>query len=189
MGYQQIADELLVKLLKVDDEESFREIYVRYFKVLFRLGLKKLDDSEKVEDCVQDIFMNIWEKRHSNTINNLEAYLKNALKYKIIDIYRQKIVLEEIPSNANLETLATSSEHNLTIKEINFIIVEQLKKLPPKTNTIFQLSRFQYKSAREIAEMLNIPERTVEYHISKALEHLRFHLKDYTTILVFLNQI
>ena len=51
-----------------------------------------------------------------------------------------------------------------------------------KTREIFTLNRLEGRSVIEIARLLNLPERTVEYHITVALRHLRGHLKEYIVL-------
>ena len=51
-----------------------------------------------------------------------------------------------------------------------------MRKLPEKTSRVFQLSRFENRPVKEIAEELNISEKAVEYHITKSLKALRENL-------------
>ena len=71
--------------------------------------------------------------------------------------------------------------------DIQEIIDDTLKHLGERTETIFRLSRFEGITNREIAAELGISEKTVEYHISKALKELRVSLEDYLPMLLFFN--
>ena len=71
--------------------------------------------------------------------------------------------------------------------DIQEIIDDTLKHLGERTETIFRLSRFEGLTNREIAAELGISEKTVEYHMSKALKELRVSLEDYLPMLLFFN--
>jgi len=66
------------------------------------------------------------------------------------------------------------------------IIAETLQSLPKKTRQIFVLNRFEGLSYNEIAEKMNLSNKTIEYHISKALGKLRISLKDFYISYAFL---
>ena len=70
--------------------------------------------------------------------------------------------------------------------EIQTIIHNTLQSLPEQTRRIFEMSRFENKTVKEIAEETNITAKGVEYHITKALKVLRIKLKDYLPLFYFL---
>ncbi|MEX2403824.1 MAG: sigma factor-like helix-turn-helix DNA-binding protein [Balneolales bacterium] len=77
-----------------------------------------------------------------------------------------------------------NAEEIIEYDELQGLIKHQLDCLPEKTQRIFNLSRKEHYTHCEIAEKLNCSPKTVEYHIGKALQHLRFNLKDHITILI-----
>jgi RNA polymerase sigma-70 factor (ECF subfamily) len=50
--------------------------------------------------------------------------------------------------------------------------------MPPQRQRVFVLSRFKHKTNKEIAQILNVSEKTVEVHITLALKQLREKLND-----------
>ena len=70
--------------------------------------------------------------------------------------------------------------------EIQTIIPNTLQSVPEQTRRIFEMSRFENKTVKEIAEETNITAKGVEYHITKALKVLRINLKDYLPLFYFL---
>ena len=56
--------------------------------------------------------------------------------------------------------------------------------MPEKTQHVFRMSRYEYLSHREIAQQLDLTEKSVEYHITQALRHLRTHLRDFLVLLL-----
>ncbi len=186
MEYHLLSDELLVKLLTVDDDRAFNEIYRRYWKVLFLHGQRKINSDEVLEELLQNVFMSCWEKRKTLAIDNLGGYLFNSLKYQIIDSYRAQFQADKYADMAlsKTEPVEDSPDQTINFKDIQDIFDAVLRRLPEKTRQIFRLSRLEYKTTGEISQLLNIPERTVEYHITQSLRQLRQELKDFLPVWV-----
>ncbi|UTA66326.1 RNA polymerase sigma-70 factor [Emticicia sp. 21SJ11W-3] len=183
MEYASIGDDILVKLLTLGDKEAFEEIYRRYWRKLFQKAQRKVYAREIVEELVQDIFINLWEKRATVQIQTLEPYLFTALKYQIISHIRKQLQEEKFAAYAATERNEeiNSLEETIAYHDLSESIQQAMEQMPEKTRHIFRLNRLEGKSTREIVEMLNIPERTVEYHISQSLRFMREHLKEFLT--------
>lgn len=190
MEYQLLSDEMLVKLLRVDDAAAFQEIYRRYFRPLTLTALSRLRTQETAEEIIQEVFMSLWEKRAKQDIQQLKAYLFAALRYQIIDFYKSRILTERYVDCDAVEQVLpqNTTESDLDFQEITSIFKNVVESLPPKTKQIFRLSRVDHETTREISLRLKIPERTVEYHITSALKTLRIQLQDFMpmTVILFL---
>src|SRR5258705_9231831 len=79
MNYKLLTDEILIKLLKADDETALNEIYLRYWKCLYFSSLKKVRIKEIAEELVQNIFISLWDRRHLANITHLSGYLQTAI--------------------------------------------------------------------------------------------------------------
>ena len=84
--------------------------------------------------------------------------------------------------------LVAPAEHSLSVEEIKATMAQSIQQLPEKTRQIFVLSRYEQQSHREIAERLDLSEKSVEYHITQALKYLRVELKDYLPFIFVLWQ-
>jgi len=188
MEYHLLSDELLVKLLRVDDEGAFREVYNRYWKTLFSTARRKVKTDEEAEELVQDVLLGIWENRAEQQISNLGGYMFTALRYRVIDHYRSTMQAEKYKSFVMTRpaTEGQSPEELMDFSEIIGIFDQVLAQLPEKTAQIFRMSRIEFRTIREIAQQLNIPERTVEYHITQSLKQLRLKLRDYLPVIFLL---
>ena len=181
MDYKQLADEILTKLLKADDVAAFKEIYVRHWKPLFNAAYYRLGSKETAKELVQNLFLHLWEKRATHSINNLQHYLQAAIKNKVINHIESVLVqkkywkhISESASSSNSETEAL-----LQYNELYIAFEKALQQLPEKTRNVFRMSRFEQLSVREIAQHLNISEKAVEYHITTSLKALRVDLKEF----------
>lgn len=70
-------------------------------------------------------------------------------------------------------------------KDLDQKLQVALAKLPEKSRTVFELSRFQEMKYKDIAQTLDLSIKTVEGHMTKALRHLRLELMDYLTVIIF----
>ncbi|GLU52758.1 RNA polymerase sigma-70 factor [Dyadobacter frigoris] len=184
MKYSSLTDDVLVKLLNAGDTDAFQAVYIKYWNELFRVSKKRLHSDDAAAEVVQDIFVDLWERRENLKIENLDRYLFTAAKYKVIDQIRSSLNRKE-SSDPIVEDMISyfdeQADNNLAFEDLNSAVEKILEHMPSKTRDIFRMSRLENHSVREISSCLQIPERTVEYHITQSLRILRVHLKDFVT--------
>ena len=184
MDYKLLADNVLLKLLKISDELAYKELYLRHWRKLYRSAVSKTNSKEVAEDIVQIVFTDLWDRRESHQINNLTAYLETAVKYQIINYIKSAI--SKRTQYAGFGELQKSEEESadlpLLMQELNTAIDKAISQLPQKTQTIFRLSRFEKQSNKEISRMMDLSEKAVEYHITQSLKSLRFFLRDFILV-------
>jgi RNA polymerase sigma-70 factor (family 1) len=181
MNLKSLPDEILLIRLRTGDEAAFREIYQRYWKRLYSIARHKIELQGVVEELVQDIFLKLWERRSELRIERLDAYLFTAVRYATINHIKSKLVQEKYADHAYLHftDAAYTTDEEMDLNELVHVVEQQLNELPEKTRQIFRLNRMEYQSVKEISTQLNVPERTVEYHLSQAIKSLRVYLRDY----------
>lgn len=185
--YSHYSEQALMTLVCEQDEElAFRELYRRHVRLLVHTAIRKTGVKAIAEDLVQETFVKFWLGRHKFDIQkNIQAYLNGTLRHCIINYYHQEqrkqvLTLENddfLPDNVTAE--------NLDFNTLNEFYEQSLLKLPEKCREVFTLSRKGY-SLKEIAAQLEISEKTVEAHISKALKILRVEMKDYIALAVLM---
>ena len=157
---------------------SFEQVYREHFTRLCRLAYRMLGDGEVAEDIVQSVFLRIWEKNSLRNIEQPAGYLKKAVinaSLNHLDTYFSKHVLRLDHIEEPVAPESRSSDHSAFKAELDLAI----KRLPPKCQVIFTLSRFEGMTSAEIAEYLNASTRTVENQIGIALRKLRADLKPF----------
>lgn len=171
----------LLSLLQTGDEHAFQEIYNRYWHRLYKMAASKVGCQENAKEIVQDVFLVLWQRRGEVQIEELNRYLFTAVKYGALKSIRKEIVRRQYEESIieKAPQLSEDTENTLAFEELTDAIAHAMDQLPEKIREIFRLNRMQHKSAREISGLLNIPERTVEYHITQALHLMRSYLKDY----------
>lgn len=183
--YSSYDDEQLILLLKNGDETAFNEIYERYWELLLGMAFNRLKQLHEAEDVVHDVFASLWKTRSSREISSLRAYLAVSLKYNILRVaYRKKLFAAFVSGN-DPDNL-TYTIRPVEDREIMSNIQDEMEKLPEKCKIIFQMSRLDGLSNTEIAETLNITNKTVENQINKAQGRLRSSLKNLSIFLAAL---
>jgi len=184
MQYHRLPDSELYSLLRDNDSGAFKEIYLRFWKELFIHACRKIADQDVAKELVQNIFLKLWEKRSLTNVDNLRFYLFASLRYNIIGIYKTQLVHQRFLSRFFFEAESRSPEQDLNAAELQRDLELGISMLPAKTKRIFELSRVDFLTAREIAEILHISEKAVEYHICRSIKILRVHLKEHLLILI-----
>lgn len=176
VSYSSLSDDELVAIVPKDDT-AFNEIYERYSSVLYRAAFNVLKEEEACLDVVQDVFVWFWENRSVLKINSVKAYLLVAVKYKVANYIRNGKVrtsfYDRIPK---LELDEQFPDEVLEVKELKEMIARFVISLPERCREVFELSRNEHLSNKEIAARLGITEKTVENQINKALKQLRKQL-------------
>ena len=188
-NFTRLSDDDLIEQLKTDGLGAFRELYTRYWKALFSEAYKRLKNRELSEEVVQELFANLWAKRHMLQINTtVSGYLFVSVRHYIIDYYRKEMVrmkyrtaVEIVHSEAD-----HSTEHMIMLKDLTNSIENEISRLPDKCRSVYELSRNHHKTNKEIAQYLGISEKTVENHLTKALKRLRHGLSHYLPVFIFL---
>jgi len=182
-GLNGILDsELLNLLINEDDKFAFSELYNRYWDKLFGAAYKRLRTVEAAEEIVQDIFTDIWSRRKElNIKSELPVYLYSAVKYQVINyIHKQAIQHSfQVKSTGILTELDNSTEETIIANDLRNRIEEDVQLLPDRCREVYQLSRNQSQSNKDIAAQLSISEKTVENQITKALKRLRTSLNSF----------
>ena len=173
-------------MLQQSDAKAFEELYGRYWFRIFRYAFTKVHQQEVAEDICHDVFLSLWQRRGQVQIQNAEAYLIQAAKFSVIAFYRAKQSDEKhLPVYAgSVPGTHNETEYQLFFRSLEQAWQEALQDLPQKTRDVFQASRIEQLSNREIATRLGLTEKAVEYHITKALREIHLRLKDFFVLLL-----
>lgn len=184
MDYGLLADDVLLKLLKISDEFAYKEIYLRYWRRLYYAAVSKTNSKEVAEDLVQSVFADLWDRREQHTIGNTAAYLERAIKYQVINYIKAAISkrTQYTGFGEMQKTEENPADLPLLVQELNAAIDKAINQLPQKTQTIFRLSRFEKHSNKDISRIMHLSEKAVEYHITQSLRSLRFFLRDFILV-------
>ena len=172
-------EKLLIRRLKEGDKEAFSLLYKQYWERIYAFGRLYLDRNERAEDVVQEVFVKIWESRE---------FLREEENFKgLLFIITRNLIFNQYRKNVNEDfykmTVLAAMEASYSVEEeieagdLREYIDLLIRDLPPKRREIFDLSRKEHKTYKEIAALLQISEKTVENQISEALKYLKRNIR------------
>lgn len=178
-----------VASLKKGDETAFEKVFKTYFNSLYNYACTILKNESAAEEVVQQVFFKIWEKREMLPDETmLKAYLYRAVHNESLNsIKRQKVRAGyQMYALRSTEQYAGNAASKVNMAALQHELHKAMNCLPEQCRTIFQMSRFEDKKYKEIADELNISPKTVENQMGKALKILRTKLADFLLLIMYL---
>ena len=170
-------DRIVNELARNSSQKALQELYIMYYRKLFRYVGFYVRDEEVVAEIVSDVFFAIWEKRVELTdVRNFNAFIYRIAKYKALNYLRGRnlntIDINDIPFDLFAGT-TSSPEDNLISSETVENINNAIEQLPSKCKLAFKLVREDGMSYKEASELLVISTKTLEVHIYRAVRKIR----------------
>ena len=178
-----LSDYELLQSVKLEDKASFEQIYKKYWSKLYIYAFNVLKEREICEDIVQEIFVDLWTKRHNVQITDLNSYLYQSVRFQIFNHFRKSKYKKQLLMKFDLFVEQYAIEELYEEKELQDEINHIISKLPEQRRRIYQMSRRDGLSNKEISENLNISLQTVRNQISTSLKFIRKSLKNIYMIL------
>ncbi|WP_430934710.1 RNA polymerase sigma factor [Saccharicrinis sp. 156] len=174
------SDGELINKLKKNYSAAFDTLFEVYSPKLFGFALKYFKNENEAEELVQDVFITVWENRHSlNSELSFKSYLFTIALNKIRAYFNKKAVYLRYVESLKYETELVDNpdiENNYesVLQEVKQIIEE----MPARKREIFMKSKLEGKNSKQIAAELNITPGTVDNQVSEALRYVRSRLKN-----------
>lgn len=171
------SEQQLLSALRFGHEDALRQIFNRHYPLLLTDIYRLIPDESTCEDLAQELFVDLWNKRESIDIHtSLRAYLRRAAVNKSLNYLKSQKRLQ-FEDSESLSNMADPGEQNAQRREekedLETRLHAAIDTLPEKCRVVFNLSRFEQLSHKEIAEKLGISVKTIENQITKALKVLR----------------
>jgi RNA polymerase sigma-70 factor (family 1) len=171
----------LISMLQKGDIGAFDLIYEKYSGRLYAFSFKYLKSVEEAEELVQSVFLKVWENHKLlRQESSFKSFLFTIAYNEICNLFRRKAYLRRYMDEKKIENLIESNdtaeqiEYQSLLQQIETIIA----KLPEKQRIIFQKSRKEGKSSREIAEELDLSTGTIDNYISESICTIRKGLNE-----------
>jgi RNA polymerase sigma-70 factor (family 1) len=179
LAYGSLSDLELTDLLRAGDASAYTVIYNRYFDELYLHAYNRLRDKEEAQDVIHELFAGLWNKKENLMVkSSLAAYLYTAVRNRILDVIsHQQVETRYVSSLQNfIEEGYCITDYQIRERQLAVLIEKGISELPPKMREVFELSRKQVMSHKEIAAQLNLSEQTVRKQVNNALKILRVKL-------------
>lgn len=169
-----IDDKVLVKRLKDGDKKAFKALFERYYPLFISFSRKMLKDEATAEDLIQNVFMKVWVGRANlNADKNFRNYLLVSVRNEIYQYFRHAFKIEDRDDCPDIIDGTMNIETQVSAKELEKRIAVIISQMPQRRREIFNMSRHEKLSNKEIAQRLGLSVRTVEKHIENALSDIR----------------
>jgi len=151
---------------------GIEELYCFYYPRLFGFAKRILKLDEGIDDILQEVFLRIWQNRDKiKSTETFNAYIFTIAHNLLLNELRNR--LNDQKMREKIGKLSISIENSLVEEEeyrdLKRIVDIAVNELPARQKEIFILSRDQGLSYKEIAQLLHITPKTVEFHISKSI--------------------
>lgn len=171
-------------LLKTHDQKALKILFDLYHAPLCLLAFRMVGDKDQAKDIVQEVFIKLWKNRQRLDITcSLYAYLKRATVNTALNYIEStsRLKKESLEKSDLIAHARDTTDQKLAYDELKEKTDDAIRKLPPRTRTVFTLIRSEEMSYKEVAETLGISLKAVEKEMMRALKLLREALKDYLT--------
>lgn len=173
-----LQDILLLKRMKKDDQRAFTEIYQRYWKRMLMIAWNHSKDHSISKDMVHEVFLSLWERRHSVDIHDLPAFLATSIKFSVFKYYEKEHRRSALARQHYSESLYTEDEKKLDAVFLQEYVNGIVEEMPEKCRLVFKFSRENGLKNAEIAQKIAVTEKAVEANLTRALKILRNELKN-----------
>jgi RNA polymerase sigma-70 factor (ECF subfamily) len=176
--YDQCSDAELLDLLKSGNRAAYTEIYHRYKFILHQHAWNKVRNKEEAQDILQEVFTNLWLKRETiNISSSLSGYLYSAVRNRVLDHFSHNEVKLKYINNIQPDLQHDiPTDHLVRENLLKALIEKEIGELPPRMRQVFEMSRKQNMTYKQIAMQLGTAEETVKKQVSGALKVLRVKL-------------
>lgn len=184
---QTIDDSHLLSAMQHGDKRAYGTLFRRYYPMLCSYA-NRFVSLEDAEEIVQDVMLWLWENKETQIFNtSFSQYLYKAVYHRCINqLTRQQSQLRaETRFYEYMLDMLQDSDFQQT-EELKKQISQAIQALPASYREAFVMHRFENKSYKEIAEILQVSTQTVNYRIQQSLKLLRVSLKDYLPLVMLL---
>ena len=172
------SDQIIWENFLCGDDEAYTYIYREYSQALYAYGMHFTYDKGLVEDCIQDVFIKIFQnRRHLQSTDNIKLYLFIALKNKLFNIFRKDIKYSQIDSLEPVFAAEYTIEDEIIENEreqfLNEKMIRMLEVLSPRQKEIIYYRFVEGLSYEEICQIMDMNYQSTQNLIQRSLKKLR----------------
>jgi len=177
--YGDIEDRILWRDIKTGDKSCFDKLFKIYYAELYYYGIKIYPDADFVKECIQGVFIRVWETRANlSDVQNIKSYLLISLRRKILtekgkEENRRMVKIEHFETSSFIFNEDEFEKHEEVPDEIHKILLKALNSLTNKQREMIMLFFYNELSYSEIAGVIGISVESVRNLMYRTLIHLR----------------
>jgi RNA polymerase sigma-70 factor, ECF subfamily len=173
--------EEIIRRMKKEDKSAVDELFGYYYPRLYHFSKSILKIENDIDDILQEVFVKIWLNRQKiGDAKTFNSFIFTITKNEVLNLIRSNLKDQNFRDELFLRSVAEEyhTQNPLEFNEIKAGIDKIVAGLPEKRQQVFNLSRNEGLSNRDIARQLNISEKTVEDHITHAIKQIKNSMKD-----------
>ncbi|WP_207424392.1 RNA polymerase sigma-70 factor [Desertivirga brevis] len=167
-------ENILIAVAYRNDELAFKDLYYQYFNKLYNFALPIVKSGEIAEEVVNDAFISLWNNRAElPAIRNFKVYIYTAVRNRSLNAssrlkVHDHLALDEV--DLKFYTDYQHADDKLLAEELTEILNNSIEKLPAQSKVIFRLVKEDGLKHKEVAELMNLSIKSIEYHMGNALK-------------------
>lgn len=172
---KNLTDWQLISAIKLSNSSAFDLMFDRHWNKLYKIAMSRLQDTDDVQDILQEVFISIWNRRYNlNITGSVEAYLVGAVKFAIISHLRSNKVKQQQLNEAmqRINILESAVDDLSDYFQLEKLLEETVNTMPLMLKQVYLL-RSDNLSVKEIADQLGLADQTVKNYIAEVLRRLR----------------
>lgn len=183
------SDSYIWDQIKTGEKKAFEVLFKIVYPQLCLFSKQFTRNMDDAREVVQELFIYLWENKEKiRDIASVKPYVYSALKFNSIRKYNDASIRGIEINDISENELSFDFHDQVEYAELQYAIFQTIEQLPPQCRKVFELSRFEKMTYKQIAEKLGISIKTVEAQISKALRNLQKTLDKYLiTIILFIS--
>jgi len=161
--------------LLAGDDDAIRQLYARFGRPVYTMGLRLLGSRELAEELTQDLFLTAWRKaaRFDPARGRLSTWLMTMAHNLAVDRLRREtgasrpklVLVDDVPDAPGVDEESLLIERDAAVRA--------LASLSDAEKRLLLRAYFGGMTAREIAETDGIPLGTVKTRLRTALIKVR----------------
>ncbi len=161
---------------KKGDSNAFSALFRNHYTPLFRFGNKFTQDHEILEDCIQELFLELWQNKAQTSVQSVKAYLFKSLKYKLYRAIGKKSgavtldISDEMSFELSYEAWLISDEES---RERALQLTRAFAQLSNRQKEIIYLKFYQELSYEEVSDVMNINYQVARNLVYQAIRALK----------------
>lgn len=180
MSKEEDIPDLIKKISGADCENSFRRFFNHFYSSLFALASYYTKNQFLAEEVVSDVFLKVWKQRkHLEEIRDIQAYLLVAVKRQSLNYLRNTryapLFIHDLEHQIIVEP--RTPENILFSQDVLKAVSQSVQSLPEKCRLVYKFVKEEQRTYKEVADLLQISEKTVEMHVGHALKKIREDLE------------
>lgn len=167
----------------IHHKSDFEVLFRSHYKALVGYANRLVANVEVSEDLVQQVFVNLWERRDQIEIEGSHrSYLLRSVHNACLNHFKHEQVKKDHATHALITESNSESHDLLEEEELRERVFKHINELPEQCRKIFTMNRLDGLKYQQIADELNLSVKTVENQMGKALKHMREKLLTKSTI-------